>query len=110
VGIEKVSGRVGFYSKNSGFHHKILRWGKFTKIKLTRKTAENSKAIIFYIQFSTRFPIPQEWYAVELANFAKTQFSHQKLRSWRDFEKIFVPHWYYSSGNSNSFMVTIEVK
>jgi len=109
-GTEKVSGHAGFYSKNSGFHPKILRWRKFTKIKVFHRTTENNKATIFYIQLPTRFPIPQDWYAVELSNFAKTQFSHQKQRSWRDFDENFVPHSYYSSKNLNLFKVIIEVK
>ncbi|RPA99869.1 hypothetical protein L873DRAFT_1806011 [Choiromyces venosus 120613-1] len=59
---------------------------------------------------STQFPTPQEWYALELSNFAKTQFSHQKQQSWCNFEESFVPSCYYSSENLNSFEVTVEVK
>ncbi|RPA90619.1 hypothetical protein L873DRAFT_1820850 [Choiromyces venosus 120613-1] len=59
---------------------------------------------------STKFPTPQEWYAVELSNSAKTQFSHQKLWSLHNFVASFVPSCYHSSENLNSFVVTIEAK
>ncbi|RPA90584.1 hypothetical protein L873DRAFT_1820783 [Choiromyces venosus 120613-1] len=59
---------------------------------------------------STQFPTPREWYAVELSNSAKTQFSYQKLRSLHNFVASFVPSCYYSSENLNTSEVTIEAK
>jgi len=74
--------------KNSGFSAEMLPWRKFTKnndIIPARplKTVRTSFSIY-------KFPTPQEWYAVEQKNTAKTVFP-RKAMAPVNFRKVLLP-------------------